>query len=85
MRRYAEIYQGFIVAFAERDDLRRPEYPPPRFAVRVDMLNPQPKTGDEFDGRRFLAPTRENPNLNTPPTERMLLEEILDLLKNPPQ
>jgi len=89
MRKYAEIYQGFVVAFIERDDMLRPEFVPPRFAVRIDMLSPQPIVGDEFDGRRFIAPTRPNPNLLfKPPTSEELikanqglLEEILELLK----
>jgi len=81
MRKYAEVHQGFVIGFHERDDMRRPEFVG-SIAVRIDMLNPQPSIGDEWDGRQFKAPTRPNPNLAPPPlTNRQLLERILELLE----
>ena len=92
MRKYAEVMRGFVVGFHERDDLTRPLFQLPRFAIRIDMLANPPALHDEFDGRRFKAPTRENPNLlPPPPTDREILEEtraavdrILDLLNPGP-
>ena len=78
MRKYAEIYSGFIVGKHERSDKRVPEFEPPRFAVRIDNLPSEPAIGDEhFGGTSFGSPTRPNPNLiPPPPTDRALLEEI---------
>ena len=84
MRKYAEIFKGFVVAFAERDDEVRPEYAGSRSAIRIDMLINQPVAGDEWTGRRFQSPTRPNPNLAPPPpSDRQLLERILAIVEQP--
>lgn len=79
MRKYAEIYRDFVVGFHERDDMRRPDFVRPRFAVRVDQLTTQPEIGWYFDGRRFTAPGPDQPhnvNLDPPPdTDRKVLED----------
>ena len=76
MRKYAEIHRGFVVGFHDRPDERKPEFVAPRFVVRIDDLPSEPAIGDEWDGRRFTAPTRPNPNLDPPPpADREILEE----------
>lgn len=78
MRKYAEVYQGFVVDNRlERSDKRVPEFESPRIAVRIDNLPSEPSIGDEhFGGTNFGAPTRPNPNLVRRETDREILEEI---------
>jgi hypothetical protein len=80
MRKYAEVNKGFVVGFHKRSDKRIPEFVPPRFAIRVDNISPQPKVGDEYDGR-FGPPTKPNPNLEVPETNKEILEETRELVK----
>jgi len=83
MRKYAEIYNGFVIGKPERTDKRVPEFEPPRFAIRIDDLAGEPAIGDEhFGGTNFGAPTRPNPNLAPPPeTNREILEETRELVQ----
>jgi len=83
MRKYAEIYHGFVVGFHQRTDKLVPEFVPPRFAVRIDRLPVVPVIGDEhFGGKSFGPPSRPNPNLAPPPeTDREILEETRKLVE----
>jgi len=81
MRRYAEIHRGFVIAIHERDDMRRPEFVSPRFAIRVDMLNPEPGPRWTFDGRRFSPPGPPQAAEPVVPTDRELLEQILAIVE----
>jgi len=79
MRRYAEVKDGFVIGFHERNDKRIPEFSG-RIAVLVKV--PFPSIGDEYDGTTFFPPTRPNPNLAPPPeTNREILEETRRLVE----
>ena len=75
MKEYAEIYKNRVVGIHPRDDDRPAEFQPPRFAVRIDELNPKPSVGWEYRDEEFFdtpAPIPPPPPVN----DRRLLEDI---------